>query len=212
MDQNKQELLAKLAKQEKIYRLISKITLVAAVVSYVIMTNREDLPSLPFIIIIVLSVIIGLISSTIPYYISKQYKQLTIEALTEIFQLPLMLEEESYTFDLEEQEEKVIFDSSGIILQDKRYQYDEYEISLSLFCFMKTIYLSLFFTKSDLSDDVEDPEISDLFSIQVTPSVYQAIKQYNLTHDTDSTKHLEYLKNNTEDAVNMLFKKGFMKL
>ena len=212
MDQNKQELLTKLAKQEKIYRLISKITLVTAVVSYVIMTNREDLPSIPFIIIIVLSVIIGSISSTIPYYISKQYKQLTIEALTDIFHLPLMLEEESYTFNLEEHEEKVIFDSSGIILQDKHYQYEEYEISLSLFCFMKTIYFSLFFTKSDLSDDVEDLEISDLFSIQVTPQVYQAIKQFNLTLDTESTKHLDYLKNNTEDAVHMLFKKGLLKI
>ena len=212
MDHYKQELLAKLAKQEKIYRLIFKTTIVIAVVLYLFMKNREDLPPLPFIILIIVSAIIGLIAAIKPFYISKQYNQITIEALKEIFKFSSIDEEKSYTFVLDDQEEKVVLDAKGILIQETHYNYDEYEIIVSIFCFLKTIYFALSFARNEIDIENEEFAISGGFDIEMTPTLYQAIKQFNITLDAESTKLLEYLKNNTEESVKILFRKGFLKI
>ena len=209
---SKHELLAKLAKQEKIYGLIFKTTIVIAVVLYLFMKDREDHSSLPFIILIVISAIIGLLASMKTYFISKQYNQVTIEALNEIFDISIISEENSYTFDIDDEEEKVVLDANGIQINEDHFNYDEYEIGVSIFCFMKTIYFAINFERSVIDVENEEFAISGEFSVEVTKEVYQAIKQFNITFDTESNKQLEYLKNNTEEAVKMLFSKGFLKV
>ena len=212
MNHYKQELLAKLLKQEKIYGLIFKTTIVVAIVLYLFMNDREDLPSIPFIILIVISAIIGLLASMKTYFISKQYNQVTIEALKEIFDVSINKEENSYTFDIDDEEEKVVLDANGIQINEENYRYDEYEIGVSIFCFLKTIYFAINFERSVIDVENEEFAISSEFSIEVTKEVYQAIKQFNITFDTESTKQLDYLVNNTEEAVKMLFSKGFLKV
>ena len=212
MNQSKHELLAKLLKQEKIYGLIFKTTIVIAVVLYLFMNDREDLPSLPFIILIVISAITGLLASMKTYFISKQYNQVTIEALKEIFDISIISEENSYTFDIDDEEEKVVLDANGIQINEDHFNYDEYEIGVSIFCFLKTIYFAINFERSVIDVENEEFAISGEFSIEVTKEVYQAMKQFNITLDAESIKQLDYLKNNTEEAVKLLFKKGFLKL
>jgi|GEM_PF-5806619 len=190
------------------------ILLTVLVIAAVISTNVDTesilyvIMNVFLIIMIVMLFITSIIYSTI---LSKLKMTETTLSVVSIFN-DAVEEKDEYIFPITDEETNVTMHEDGFEINGISCRYEDYEISLYATAYRHVFDLSVEMLKKGIEDEERDIEFHEAFEIKLTPELYRAMIQFEIELDADSKKRLALLKNDPEESIKRMMRRGFLKI